>query len=226
MEQYKIEYDYIMFDYLNGIQYLSCLNKLNNESLQKCDILINNKLYVLYKYDSGNNLFIPKNIDLNYDNIGNIYNLKITNGKCICFSIIRKKNGIIETNYFTFNSENLLYNDSLYELLVLHKEIYDKNNDLNKMFNKNKETINNFFLKSNFKCLKLVKNELLIIIRKNKNSIVEKSVYDTIMTNFEDYVKCNTNFEQIDHVNKDKSFIYLAECIIKEQEKIKKLERK
>lgn len=214
MNQYEIEYGYIINNYFSNFQILSNLKKLS-EYASICDVLINNKPYELYKYSICGILLIPKANNIFENDFDNIYQLLFLENYGIHFSITKKKNNIIEFFNYDLLLQGCLYQDSLVEMSLKYKSMEDSENILYKTFIEEKLPIETFITRCEIHQLKLPKKEKTIIIRKNKDNDVEKHIINPLEEDFSDYIKGKTKFEKI-NIGENTSFISILQNIIED----------
>jgi len=222
VKQYEIEYNYIMSKYFNNFQILSSLKKVKDRPANKCDVLIGNREYEFYKYDSGEIILIPKIDNLFEGDFDDVYRLLFVKDSGIHFSIMRKQNGTIENFYYDFMLNNTLYSDSDGEVLLKYYSMEDNKNILYKTYKEDNISLELFLIRYKVNKLKSPRKEKIIAVRKNINGDSEKCIYDSIVSSFDDYINKKTNFQKID-VGENESLISLAQSIIEDNKYINNL---
>lgn len=222
MKQFDIELNYILNEYLNNIQYLTKFKKTDNKSIVKCDVLICDKEYTLYKYDRGEVLLIPKADKLFDGDFDNVYSLKTIDKKFIYFSITRKKDGIIDVFHYNFKGECPLYDDSSNELLLIRNTVEDYDNKLNEFFESKNVPLELFLASNDIKNIYLPKKNTYAIIRKTIKNTTEMVVYDSLTDCMISFINDKYAFKEI-NIDENVSYISVINSILYNNQKAKML---
>lgn len=175
--QIELERNYINSEYFNNINTLSNLVKIDNRC-SSCDVLLNNKPYVLYKYELNGMRLIPKVNDLFKGDFDDIYEYHYIKDHGILFTILSKQNGIISEQYYlcTMN-DNHEYKDYM-SVKYIYSTIVDKNNELYKKYVEEKVSEELFLVRRGYSRLGLAKTENVVELKKYDNGICDKREYN------------------------------------------------
>ena len=130
-EQHKNELDYIFNTFFNDLKIVSEEKKIEGRPVLASEVLLNNESYILYKYEGGQLIFVPKNIVLE-NNFLPIYFLGASD--CgIGFSILTREEDLLEKKSYSF-----IFREESKEVEshFSYMHYVDLNNDLANLFNK------------------------------------------------------------------------------------------
>ena len=164
-EQHKNELDYIFNTFFNDLKIVSEEKKIEGRPVLASEVLLNNESYILYKYEGGQLIFVPKNIVLE-NNFLPIYFLGASD--CgIGFSILTREENLLEKKSYSF-----IFREESKEVeshfSYMHYE--DLNNDLANLFNKENVSLELFLIRKTFnKLLTSTKVRTSINVIRNEN---------------------------------------------------------
>ena len=164
-EQHKNELDYIFNTFFNDLKIVSEEKKIEGRPVLASEVLLNNESYILYKYEGGQLIFVPKNIVLE-NNFLPIYFLGASD--CgIGFSILTREEDLLEKKSYSF-----IFREESKEVeshfSYMHYE--DLNNDLANLFNKENVSLELFLIRKTFnKLLTSTKVRTSINVIRNEN---------------------------------------------------------
>ena len=199
MDQYETEKNYILNTYFGNFETISPFERIEGRPVSKCNALLNNIPYELYKYDLGQMYLIPKKENFFEGDFDNIYEILFIKDNSIHFSITRKKNGIIEKFYYDVILKNTLYYDSTISASLNYSSEEDYDNELEKEFEKNNIPVELFMARGSIRKMATKTNEKIIIIRRKRNNSLEKCVYNSAKKYYEDFTRDNMSFEKYDN---------------------------
>jgi len=93
-EQYNNELNYIFNTFFSNLKIVSEEKKIKGRPVIACETLLNDVSYILYKYEMGKLIFVPKEIDLRNDFLP-IYFLGASKSG-IGFTILTKEKNLLE----------------------------------------------------------------------------------------------------------------------------------
>ena len=163
-EQHNKELDYIFNTFFNNLKIVSEEKKVEGRPVLTCEILLNNESYILYKYEGGQLIFVPKNIVLE-NNFLPIYFLGASD--CgIGFSILTREEELLEKKSYSF-----IFREESKEVEshFSYMHYVDLNNDLANLFNKENVSLELFLIRKTFNKL-LTKNKVRTTINIKRNS--------------------------------------------------------
>ncbi len=178
-KQYNIEYNYILNAYFNDIKYLTPFKKIDDRKVVACDVMFNNEPYLLYKYELGGMLLMPKIDDIFKGDFNCICELHAIKDHGILFTITKKQNGIIINYYYLFTvNEHSLYKNYV-DVNFTYTTINDKDNLLYKKYIDEGVTEELFITRRGYNRLELDKIENQTLIKKYENGLCEKHEYNS-----------------------------------------------
>ena len=144
-EQHKNELDYIFNTFFNDLKIVSEEKKIEGRPVLASEVLLNNESYILYKYEGGQLIFVPKNIVLE-NNFLPIYFLGASD--CgIGFSILTREEDLLEKKSYSF-----IFREESKEVEshFSYMHYVDLNNDLANLFNKENVSLELFLIRKTF----------------------------------------------------------------------------
>ena len=144
-EQYKNELNYIFNTFFNDLKIVSEEKKIEGWPVLASEVLLNNEAYILYKYEGGQLIFVPKNIVLE-NNFLPIYFLGASD--CgIGFSILTREEDLLEKKSYSF-----IFREESKEVEshFSYMHYVDLNNDLANLFNKENVSLELFLIRKTF----------------------------------------------------------------------------
>lgn len=144
-EQHKNELDYIFNTFFNELKIVSEEKKIEGRPVLASEVLLNNESYILYKYEGGQLIFVPKNIALE-NNFLPIYFLGASD--CgIGFSILTREEDLLEKKSYSF-----IFREESKEVEshFSYMHYVDLNNDLANLFNKENVSLELFLIRKTF----------------------------------------------------------------------------
>ena len=144
-EQHKNELDYIFNTFFNDLKIVSEEKKIEGRPVLASEVLLNNESYILYKYEGGQLIFVPKNIVLE-NNFLPIYFLGASD--CgIGFSILTREENLLEKKSYSF-----IFREESKEVEshFSYMHYVDLNNDLANLFNKENVSLELFLIRKTF----------------------------------------------------------------------------
>ena len=144
-EQHKNELDYIFNTFFNDLKIVSEEKKIEGRPVLASEVLLNNESYILYKYEGGQLIFVPKNIVLE-NNFLPIYFLGASD--CgIGFSILTREEELLEKKSYSF-----IFREESKEVEshFSYMHYVDLNNDLANLFNKENVSLELFLIRKTF----------------------------------------------------------------------------
>lgn len=223
-KQFKIEYDYIMNKYFSDIKPLTDFEPVKGRSVLTCNILLDGKPYIAYKYELNSTIFVPMVDDIFKGDFDPIYKLSVHKNENIFLSVIKKKNGMIEEFVYNFGTNNTFSNDTnCVELVLYYSNIDDSNNNLKEKYLSDNVSLEIFLSRGELGVKDLSKEYKIINIKKYENGLSFKSIYDSYEELFRDYVNDVQKFEPIE-LEDDISLIETADKMLdsSKKEKVKK----
>ena len=176
-KQIEREKNYINAEYFNNIKYLTNLEKVDNRCYS-CDVLFNDKLYVLYKYDLNGIRLIPKTDGLFKGDFDDVYEFHYLKGHGVLFDILRKKNGIIEEQYYLCSMNDMYGYKDYMSAKYVYSTINDKNNELYKKYLDENLTEEIFLVRRAYERLDLSKSENIVELKKYDNGVCDVHEYN------------------------------------------------
>ena len=164
-EQYKNELNYIFNTFFNDLKTVSEEKKIEGRPVLASETLLNNEPYILYEYQGGKLIFVPKNIDLKNDFLP-IYFLG-ANDCGIGFSILTREENLLEKKSYSF-----IFREESKEVEshFSYMHYLDLNNDLANLFKKENVSLELFLIRKTFnQLLTSTKVRTTINIRRNSN---------------------------------------------------------
>lgn len=144
-EQHKNELDYIFNTFFNDLKIVSEEKKIEGRPVLASEVLLNNESYILYKYEGGQLIFVPKNIVLE-NNFLPIYFLGASD--CgIGFSILTREEDLLEKKSYSFIFRQ---ESKEVESHFSYMHYVDLNNDLANLFNKENVSLELFLIRKTF----------------------------------------------------------------------------
>lgn len=144
-EQHKNELDYIFNTFFNDLKIVSEEKKIEGRPVLASEVLLNNESYILYKYEGGQLIFVPKNIVLENSFLP-IYFLGASD--CgIGFSILTREEDLLEKKSYSF-----IFREESKEVEshFSYMHYVDLNNDLANLFNKENVSLELFLIRKTF----------------------------------------------------------------------------
>ena len=144
-EQHKNELDYIFNTFFNDFKIVSEEKKIEGRPVLASEVLLNNESYILYKYEGGQLIFVPKNIVLKNSFLP-IYFLGASD--CgIGFSILTREEDLLEKKSYSF-----IFREESKEVEshFSYMHYVDLNNDLANLFNKENVSLELFLIRKTF----------------------------------------------------------------------------
>lgn len=144
-DQHKNELDYIFNTFFNDLKIVSEEKKIEGRPVLASEVLLNNESYILYKYEGGQLIFVPKNIVLE-NNFLPIYFLGASD--CgIGFSILTREEDLLEKKSYSF-----IFREESKEVEshFSYMHYVDLNNDLVNLFNKENVSLELFLIRKTF----------------------------------------------------------------------------
>lgn len=171
-EQYKNELNYIFNTFLNDLELVSEEKKIEGRPVLASETLLNNVPYILYKYQGGKLIFVPKSIDLKKDFLP-IYYLG-ANDCGIGFSILTKEENLLEKKLYSF-----IFRDESKEVEshFSYMHYLDLNNDLANLFEKENVSLELFLIRKTF-------NQLLTSTKVRTSINIKRNENETKLNNF------------------------------------------
>ena len=163
-EQYNNELNYIFNTFFNNLKIVSEENKVEGRPVLTCETLLNDESYILYKYQGGKLIFVPKSIDLKNDFLP-IYYLDAS--ECgIGFTILTKEENLLEEKSYSF-----IFREESKEVesYLNYKNYEDLNNELAQLFKNENVSLELFLIRKTFNKL-LTKNKVRTTISIKRNS--------------------------------------------------------
>lgn len=144
-EQHKNELDYIFNTFFNDLKIVSEEKKIEGRPVLASEVLLNNESYILYKYEGGQLIFVPKNIVLE-NNFLPIYFLGASDYG-IGFSILTREEDLLEKKSYSF-----IFREESKEVEshFSYMHYVDLNNDLANLFNKENVSLELFLIRKTF----------------------------------------------------------------------------
>ena len=144
-EQHKNELDYIFNTFFNDLKIVSEEKKIEGRPVLASEVLLNNESYILYKYEGGQLIFVPKNIVLE-NNFLPIYFLGASDYG-IGFSILTREEYLLEKKSYSF-----IFREESKEVEshFSYMHYVDLNNDLANLFNKENVSLELFLIRKTF----------------------------------------------------------------------------
>ncbi len=164
-KQIEREKNYINAEYFNNIKYLTDLEKVDNRCYS-CDVLFNDKLYVLYKYDLNGIRLIPKTDGLFKGDFDDIYEFHALKGHGVLFDVLRKKYGVIHNQYYLCTMNDMYGYKDYMEAKFIYSRVNDLDNVLYKKFLEENVTEEIFLVRCGYERLGLDKYERITELRK------------------------------------------------------------
>jgi len=163
-EQYNNELNYIFNTFFNHLKIVSEEKRIEGRPVLASETLLNNVPYILYKYQGGKLIFVPKSIDLKTDFLP-IYFLG-ANKYGIGFTILNKEKNLLEEKSYTFISGE----DEIKEVEshLNYMQYEDLNNELANLFEKENVSLELFLIRKIFNKL-LTKNNVRTSINIKRN---------------------------------------------------------
>ena len=168
-EQHKNELDYIFNTFFNDLKIVSEEKKIEGRPVLASEVLLNNESYILYKYEGGQLIFVPKNIVLE-NNFLPIYFLGASD--CgIGFSILTREEDLLEKKSYSF-----IFREESKEVEshFSYMHYVDLNNDLANLFNKENVSLELFLIRKTFNQLLTstkVRTSINVIRNENKTKL-------------------------------------------------------
>ena len=144
-EQHKNELDYIFNTFFNDLKIVSEEKKIEGRPVLASEVLLNNETYILYKYEGGQLIFVPKNIVLE-NNFLPIYFLGASDYG-IGFSILTREEDLLEKKSYSFIFRQ---ESKEVESHFSYMHYVDLNNDLANLFNKENVSLELFLIRKTF----------------------------------------------------------------------------
>jgi len=165
-EQYNNELNYIFNTFFSNLKIVSEEKKIKGRPVIACETLLNDVSYILYKYEMGKLIFVPKEIDLRNDFLP-IYFLGASKSG-IGFTILTKEKNLLEEKSYSFISRE--DDGKEVESHFSYMQYDDLNNELENLFEKEKVSLELFLVRKTFNKI-LTKNERRtdIIVKRNSN---------------------------------------------------------
>ena len=144
-KQYKNELNYIFNTFFNDLKIVSEEKKIEGRPVLASETLLNNVPYILYKYQGGQLIFVPKNIVLE-NNFLPIYFLGASDYG-IGFSILTREEDLLEKKSYSF-----IFREESKEVEshFSYMHYVDLNNDLANLFNKENVSLELFLIRKTF----------------------------------------------------------------------------
>ena len=144
-EQHKNELDYIFNTFFNDLKIVSEEKKIEGRPVLASEVLLNNESYILYKYEGGQLIFVPKNIVLENDFLP-IYYLGASKYG-IGLSILTREENLLEKKSYSF-----IFREERKEVEshFSYMHYVDLNNDLANLFNKENVSLELFLIRKTF----------------------------------------------------------------------------
>jgi len=219
--QFKIELDFIINKYFSDFKSLTEFRELENRPVQTSDVLINNKPYIAYNYGHGEVIYVPMVDDIFKSDFDDIYKLSVQKEGFIVLSIIRKKDGIIETIDYDFRANEIYSNKDNVELMYHYGIVDDKDGNLYKKFVEQNVSTEIFLVRNEARLKDAISK--IIEIKKYPDGRVLKAIYNTYDELFKDYLNEEEKFEPIE-IDEDASLCDVADKLFEgvKKEKILK----
>ena len=199
-KQFQREWDYIIDKYFSDFKPLTDFKEIEDRPVYTCDILINNKPYVAYKYGRGEAIYVPMVDDIFKSDFDDIYQLSIHKEGFLVLSIKRKKDGILETIDYDFRTNEIFSNEKSVELMYYYSVFDDRNNRLYQKFIEQNVPLEVFLMRNEarLKDTEVPCTRKMMIIKKFDDGKALKATYDTYDELFRDYIKGTEKFEPIE----------------------------
>ena len=171
-EQHKNELDYIFNTFFNDLKIVSEEKKIEGRPVLASEVLLNNESYILYKYEGGQLIFVPKNIVLE-NNFLPIYFLGASDYG-IGFSILTREEDLLEKKSYSF-----IFREESKEVEshFSYMHYVDLNNDLANLFNKENVSLELFLIRKTF-------NQLLTSTKVRTSINIKRNENETKLNNF------------------------------------------
>ena len=172
-EQHKNELDYIFNTFFNDLKIVSEEKKIEGRPVLASEVLLNNESYILYKYEGGQLIFVPKNIVLE-NNFLPIYFLGASDYG-IGFSILTREEDLLEKKSYSF-----IFREESKEVEshFSYMHYVDLNNDLANLFNKENVSLELFLIRKTFnQLLTSTKLRTSINVIRNENETLWDGTY-------------------------------------------------
>lgn len=163
-EQYNNELNYIFNTFFNNLKIVSEEKKVEGRPVLTCETLLNNESYILYKYQGGKLIFVPKSIDLKNDFLPIYY---LGANECgIGFTILTKEENLLEDKSYSF-----IFREESKEVesYLSYMNYEDLNNELANLFKNENVSLELFLIRKTFNKL-LTKNKVRTTINIKRNS--------------------------------------------------------
>ena len=163
-EQYNKELNNIFNTFFNNLKIVSEENKVEGRPVLTCETLLNDESYILYKYQGGKLIFVPKSIDLKNDFLPIYY---FGASECgIGFTILTKEENLLEEKSYSF-----IFREESKEVesYLNYKNYEDLNNELAQLFKNENVSLELFLIRKTFNKL-LTKNKVRTTINIKRNS--------------------------------------------------------
>ena len=163
-EQYNNELNYIFNTFFNNLKIVSEEKKVEGRPVLTCETLLNNESYILYKYQGGKLIFVPKSIDLKNDFLPIYY---LGANECgIGFTILTKEENLLEDKSYSF-----IFREESKEVesYLSYMNYEDLNNELANLFKNENVSLELFLIRKTFNKL-LTKNKVRTTINIKRDS--------------------------------------------------------
>ena len=225
MEKYKQElmdkeYNYIYKKYFNNSRVEKELTKMKTRPASKGDALVNGKPYTLYKYDIGEVLLVPKVHSLFKGDFDNVYELGGAQNIGMHFSIMNKRDGIINCIDYNFLVNGLAFKEDYVQVLLSLITIDDPENDLYNDYKDKNVTFEQYLAGKGVLRLGLPRETSIVEIHKHEDGRVERCNYPKLEELYKLYSGSRFKFKTID-LDKEKPLISVVEDIIEEKSLVK-----
>ena len=179
-KQLRLETDYVINRYLRNVEFADPINKEKSKFYLKYDIIVSGIPYIICINAINEGYYIPRTDDLFNGDFGNIYKLHFS-GNCISyFSIIRKQNGIIESESYDFETSFIDKEDNQVRLVANHTTIEDPENELYKKYIESGLSLEKYIDFNRLEDLGLPKKEKTVAINGCKNGTHKICIKDSI----------------------------------------------
>lgn len=219
-KQLKLETNYIISKYFKSVEYTNPMNREKDGFYMKNDILINNIPYVFCVNPANEGFYIPKDANLFKSDFDDIYKIHFNGRNIAFFSVLRKQNGIIESESYDFATSFIRENDECVRLIANRTIIEDPENNLYKRYIESNTPVEKFIDFDMISDLKFPKKEKTVGIVGNKHGehrICVKStladMVNDIISELYDVNRIDSSFEEIE-IEKGESLIETAHSIL------------
>ena len=199
-EQYNNELNYIFNTFFNNLKIVSEEKKVEGRPVLTCETLLNNESYILYKYQGGKLIFVPKSIDLKNDFLPIYY---LGANECgIGFTILTKEENLLEDKSYSF-----IFREESKEVesYLSYMNYEDLNNELANLFKNENVSLELFLIRKTFNKL-LTKNKVRTTINIKRNS--NETKLNNYTGEIEDHFLATINNKLLYDIVDDKKILF------------------